>query len=341
MIKPVFELKEKEAIDLIRDVVAKNPTHQVFALNSTGKDSMLVNHLCELSGCSFQTVFNNTSLDCADTYKMVKRHPDWIVTNPHEGFYQYIKRMQFIPTRFGRGCCRIFKEGNFIEHFKDIDNAICIMGVRNDESAKRSTRQDIDGNPSWKETWIGVNPIRKWTELEVWLYTLYHGLEINDKYKKGYKRVGCAIACPFYTKTTWYLDKYWYPKQYKRWQKILHDDFINGEKWHLMNCTLDEYYRYWNGGLVREKPTDEVVTEFMEYKGLTDRNLALQYFGKNCKNCQKSIRKKNEIAMNLKLYGRNINQFLCKKCLMKQEGLDSEQWNNYIEQFKAQNCELF
>ena len=55
--------------------------------------------------------------------------------------------MNFIPTRFSRGCCTIFKEGNMINHFKNTTpKALWFMGVRNDESAKRADREDITQN---------------------------------------------------------------------------------------------------------------------------------------------------------------------------------------------------
>lgn len=192
----------------------------------------MTEHLCRLSDHTVKTVFNNTTLDCADTYKIVNKHKnDWIITTPPEGFYQYVERENFIPTRFSRACCSLFKEGNHINHFDDVEKAIWIMGVRNDESNARSSRQDIEHNPKWGDRkWIGLLPIRKWTELEIWCYIILNNLEVNPKYKKGYKRVGCAIACPYSGKSTWYLDKYFYPKMYDRWHRILTKDFIEHGK---------------------------------------------------------------------------------------------------------------
>ena len=100
------------------------------------------------------------------------------------------------------------------------------LGMRNEESNGRSKYGDIWKNNKWDEEWNGILPIRKWKELDVWLYTLHNNIEINPKYKKGYARVGCAIACPFYTKSVWALDKYWYRSMYDRLQKILADDFL-------------------------------------------------------------------------------------------------------------------
>lgn len=105
------------------------------------------------------------------------------------------------------------------------------MGVRNDESNKRADREYIIHNPKWNDKdWYGLLPIRKWTSLDVWLYILHNQLEINNKYRKGYSRVGCSICCPYYTKTTWVLDKYWYPLAYERWHKILQEDFLKNSR---------------------------------------------------------------------------------------------------------------
>ena len=49
-----------------------------------------------------------------------------------------------------------------------------------------------------------------------------------------------------------------------------------------MNCTKEEYHMNWNGGLVREEPTEEVIKEFQEYKGFESYDLAKQYFEKKC-----------------------------------------------------------
>lgn len=45
--------------------------------------------------------------------------------------------------------------------------------------------------------------------------------------------------------------------------------------------------------------------------------------------------------MNLKMHGRNINKFYCKKCLMKEFGWASDDWNKQIDTFKNQGCALF
>lgn len=327
---------------------------KVIVTNSTGKDSMVVSDLVGkvLDKDSYDTYFNVTTLDVADSNLMAKRL-NFKFTLPkietYGGFYQYIKKDNIIPTRLNRCCCRIFKEEATIESFPEDDKLLFLFGMRNAESRTRSGYGDVWINEKWgKRDWIGLLPIRTWSELDVWLYTLKENCEINDKYKKGYSRVGCGIACPNYSKTTWVLDKYWYPTMYKRWRNILEKDFIENNKWLIMNCTIWEYVNIcWNGGVYRDEPTSEVIEEFAKYNHL-DTSIAERYFNRYCANgCLNTKRKplkiknKEVLAMNLKLHGRTTNKIYCKKCLMKELGMNKEEWDNNVADFKAEGCTLF
>ena len=209
------------------------------------------------------------------------------------------------------------------------------MGIRNDESNTRSGYDFIKHNTKWANpNWFALYPIRKWSDLDVWLYILHNNLEINSKYRNGYSRVGCAICCPYYTKSTWVLDKYWYPTLYNRWHMILQKVFLENQRWQKVNCTLSEYHSCWNGGLLRPEPTDEVIREMMNYKGITDYNVAKQYFNKTCSECGKNVRQNDVLAMNMKYHGRNVTEVKCKKCLMNELKI-----RNRIRQFHDVLCE--
>ena len=185
-------------------------------------------------------------------------------------------------------------------------------------------------------------PIREFSEFDVWLYILDNNLEINPKYRKGYSRVGCSVCCPYYTKYTWVLDKYWFPIQYQRWRDFLRKDFAQEQRWTKLNCTTDEYVKEaWCGGLYRPEPTDEVINEFMTYKGIDDRSVAQRYFNKTCAECGKNIRQYDVVGMNLKLRNRLTDNLYCKKHLQAALDITNEQWKDMIEKFKSQGCDLF
>lgn len=341
---------EADSLELIKEKTEKFNTYTSIIPVSMGKDSMLTCHLVRKLYPETKAIFNNTSLDCADTYRMVKTFPNCEIMNPEKGFYQYIKEQNIIFNRISRGCCRIFKVGEMVRRLDHNKPYLMWMGMRNEESNTRSGYQDEWVNEAeWGNTcWQGILPIRKWDEIDVWLYTIWKNIEINSKYKKGYSRVGCAVSCPYYTKSTWILDKYWYPTMRNRWENILKEDFIGNSKWLVMNCTVDEYINQaWNGGVFRDEPTEEVIKEYAKYSNLNEK-VAAQYFNKYCDNGCKSqsgklkrIKAKDVIGMNLKYHGRNINKFYCKKCLMKMYNMDEEKWNKQVERFKQSGCDLF
>ena len=345
-LKSELQIKIDESLEVIKQTVEDYPDYQFWCMTSTGKDSVVTLALTLKIIPNIKIMFNNTSCDVADTYKIVKSHPDWIITNPKVGIYNYFQNNNYIPNIFSRGCCSIYKEGASIEYFKNnkVDKLIQIMGVRNDESSKRADREYINHNPKWtNKDWYSLLPIRKWTDLDVWLYIIHNNLEINNRYRKGYTRVGCAICCPYQTKHNIVLDTYFYPKGFERWRKILENDFLKNQRWQQVNSTCYEYAHLngWNKGLFRPEPTEEVINEFMEYKGITDRNVALQYFNKTCCTCGKNVRQNDVLAMNLKMNGRNTNKIYCKKCLMKELNMSKDEWNNNVADFKSQGCVLF
>lgn len=115
-----------------------------------------------------------------------------------------------------------------------------------------------------------------------------------------------------------------------------------------MNCTIEEYVtKAWTGGVFRPEPTEEVIQEYATYSGI-ETDVAKKYFNRYCSNgCINKrrqplrIKDKNALAMNMKMFGRDIEKFKCKKCLIKEFGWTQEQWDRQIQEFKNQGCKLF
>lgn len=102
---------QSESLNLIKEKMQKYENYTSIIPVSMGKDSMVTCHLVRSLYLDTKAIFNNTSLDCADTYQMVKGFPNCEIMNPDKGFYQYVASDNMIPTRFSRFCCRIFKTG--------------------------------------------------------------------------------------------------------------------------------------------------------------------------------------------------------------------------------------
>lgn len=343
---------EKESISLLQEY-GLNIDRLIVDTNSTGKDSMVKTYLANKAGLKFKTYFNVTTLDVAESNRMAKQlgyKPTYPDLEKYGGFYQWRERENIIPSRLNRCCCKYFKEEPTINSFDSNQKILFLFGMRNDESNARSGYEDIWINEKWgnDRDWIALLPIRKWTDLDIWLYIFKENIPYNLKYTYGYDRVGCGIACPNYTKTTWVLDQYYYPKAFERWRNTLKEDFIKNNKWLIMNCTIDEYIKgAWTGGVFRIEPTEEVIKEYAAHNNL-DYIIARKYFNRHCMNgCLNKrrqplkIKDKEVLGMNMKMFGRNIDKFQCKKCLMKEFDWTQEDWNNRVKGFKIQGCLLF
>ncbi|MCF0126851.1 MAG: phosphoadenosine phosphosulfate reductase family protein [Clostridia bacterium] len=331
---------EKESLELIKKSLEKYKRFKPVILNSRGKDSCVVDYLVSKIVDSPSRFFNNTTLDVSDTYKFIKQFDNLTIINPDEGFYTWREKENIVPTRVARSCCRIFKEGAMVEKIDSKEKLLFFLGMRNSESRGRSGYGDEWRNPKWDiRKWQGILPIRKWSEEDVWLYILKENIAINPKYYKGYNRCGCGIACPYSTKPTWALDKYWYPKMYERWHNILEKDFIENKKAPILNCSLKEYHICWNGTRIREVAPIEVIEEFAKTQNL-DLEIAKKYFDKKCMNCNKNL-KALDIGLSLKYYGRNIEDFKCIKCISKDLNTTQKELKEKAKYFKNSNCDLF
>lgn len=169
-----LEQLENDSLKLIKDSIDNHLFYYNIILSSGGKDSSVVTYLVKKVQPNTRIIFNNTTLDCADTYLHIKNIENVQIINPKEGFYQWRERLNFIPTRFSRACCSIFKEGAMIDTLDKKQKCLFFMGMRNEESNTRANYGDVWKNEKWESRpWKAILPIRKWTEEDVWLYVLY------------------------------------------------------------------------------------------------------------------------------------------------------------------------
>lgn len=86
---------ERSSIALLRQY-AGSTDRKIINTNSTGKDSMVVTHLATKAGMNFETYFNVTTLDVAESNRMAKQNGyKHILPDPqYGGFYKYIQRYE-------------------------------------------------------------------------------------------------------------------------------------------------------------------------------------------------------------------------------------------------------
>lgn len=317
---------------------------------SGGKDSTVMGDITKQVlkelGVNFKTLFGNTSNETHHTYQYVKetyKDDNLAIANPKEGFYHWCDRNKFIPTRFARACCDIFKEGNILAYMNEKETTLQFLGMRKNESASRSNYEKIRKG-KWKSVdaqnnWNMYLPIINFTDLDIWSYLIANNIKFNKLYKFGYGRVGCT-NCPYRTKHELELNKHFLPTYDKRWKDMLTKRFIEDGTALNINCTLKEFLDgAWKAGVVRDEPTEEIIKEFSEYRNITIEQ-ARKYFRTNRCDCGKRL-SKDMIALNMKLLGRNTEARMCLKCLSEFLEVPKKQLKEDIKKFKQNGCNLF
>ena len=331
---------ESKSIDVIKDKMEQYNDYRVCVPVSGGKDSAVAHYIVNLV-TKEETVFSNTSNETHHTYKYInENYPDAIKISPDEGFYPFVERTGFVPTRFGRSCCTVQKEMPMILKLPKEDKLLFFMGMRKAESKNRSGYGVEWKNHRWgSREWQGILPILEWSDMDVLLYMLYRNISFNYLYTIGYGRVGCVNCC-FRSDYELLLNKHFLTPYHDRWQLILKKDFINNKKAPSLNCTLQEYQNgAWKAGMVRDTATEEVINEFAEQQGLKVE-LAEKYFDKRCMTCDKKL-KKDDVAATMKFYGRTVETFKCCRCIAKDFNIKTKELKDKIKDLKDGGCDLF
>lgn len=337
--KHLLELENKSK-DIVKEHLKKYPDYKPCVPVSGGKDSAVTHYIVNLI-TDEQTIFSNTSNETHHTYKYInKNYPDAIKISPDEGFYTFVQRTGFIPTRFGRACCTTQKEMPMIQKLPKDDKILFFMGMRKAESNNRSTYETEWKNHRWgNREWQGVLPILEWSDMDVLLYMLYRKIPFNYLYTIGYGRVGCVNCC-FRSDYELLLNNHFLTPYHDRWQLILEKDFISNKKAPTLNCTLEEYKNgAWKAGMIRDNATDEIIEEFAEQQGLSVE-LSKKYFDKTCMCCGKKL-KKDDVGATMKFYGRIVDNFKCCKCIAKEFDIKPKELKDRLKEFKNNGCDLF
>lgn len=331
---------ERNSIQVIEKYLELYKEHKPCVPVSGGKDSAICHHLVNLV-TKEDTIFSNTSNETHHTYRYInEQYPDANKISPDEGFYTFVERTGFVPTRFGRSCCTNQKEMPMIQKLPKDDELLFFMGMRKAESNSRSQYVEEWKNHRWgNREWQGILPILEWSDLDVLLYMLDKKIPFNYLYTIGYGRVGCVNCC-FRSDYELILNKEFLTSYHDRWQLILEKDFVKHKKSPTLNCDLQEYKNgAWKAGVVRDNPTEGIINEFAKQQNL-DVDVAKKYFSKKCMCCNKKL-KKDDIGLSMKYYGRLIEKFKCIKCLSEDLDVPKKELKENIKIFKGQGCELF
>ncbi|MDR2171192.1 MAG: phosphoadenosine phosphosulfate reductase family protein [Planctomycetaceae bacterium] len=197
-----------DTLKRIKEMFVQYPNSISYIAFSGGKDSVVLLDLCHrVLPLHVPVVFSDTDMELPDTYKVWEKiqqqYPDrrFISVKSEKSA---IENWKFFgpPSRVLRWCCSVHKSSPAILELRKplisdsnlTSKFLCFVGVRGDESLRRSEYDDI-GDGKKNNSQIQAMPILEWSAHELWLYIFQRDLIVNEAYKKGLQRVGC-ILCP-------------------------------------------------------------------------------------------------------------------------------------------------
>lgn len=204
-------------------------------------------------------------------------------------------------------CCDGAKKSSSYDYATEINADLIIIGVRKAEGGVRATAYKEDLGIT--HNFMQFRPILYFTDADKVEYEEHFGVQHSKCYTEyGLKRTGC-VGCPFGRDCESEFDvvQRFEPRLYKAICNIF------GE-------------------------SREYTRKYQEFKRIMSLKANKN---KKCCNCDSIITGDDTIPMNLKFYGRDIKKFYCKDCFMRSNNMTDKDWNNTVDGFRAQGCELF
>lgn len=265
--------KIKYSIELLKKAekmaLRLDPENGFYLAFSGGKDSQVLYHIAKMAGVRFKAHMNLTSVDPPEVIRFVKKHyPDVEMIKPKMSIYDMAIKKHILPTRNLRWCCAEFKEMSGA-------GKITLIGIRKQESARRSKREEISTTIKGKRTeqtfdqWsehkenmvtcvngkdkILISPIIYWSEKDVWEFLNNNNIQHCSLYDEGYTRIGC-ILCPMSNKRAKIRDIKRFPHVKERWiktiKKLIDEGYVNrnfeeaelGFNWWISGKSFDKFY---------------------------------------------------------------------------------------------------
>lgn len=201
----------QKTLQLIYDTYLEYKSKNIiYVAFSGGKDSLVLLDLVQraLPHTEFKVVFSDTTMEISATYEAIEKAKEhWLDLE----FYTAKSHLDAKetwelfgpPSRTKRWCCSVHKTVPALLKLQEIYGnnkikALVFDGVRAEESKSRSN-YEILSNGKKHSTQVNCSPILYWNSAEIYLYLLEQKLFLNNAYKHGVTRVGCAL-CPLSSK---------------------------------------------------------------------------------------------------------------------------------------------
>jgi phosphoadenosine phosphosulfate reductase len=235
--KGMVEIAIGRIREFAEEAAAMNPAGYLLRF-SGGKDSQVIERLARMADVPFEASCSGCGgVDPPELIHFIRRaYPQVAIDRAPCTMWRLVKDKGMPPLRRARFCCEIMKE-------RGGEGRFCILGVRWEESARRSKRGMVESCYKVK-TRKFLNPIIDWTSEDVWRFIREYDMPYCSLYDEGQKRVGCVL-CPMISNqaSVAYQVNRW-PIITRLWEQAVKATWKTGnDKWKFKSP--DDYWNWW------------------------------------------------------------------------------------------------
>ncbi len=206
--KDVLSHLEKEAINLIREVVTTNKIEDIYCFYSMGKDSAVLLRLIEKAFWPEKIPITFLHIDTGYKFKEMYEFRDKISKKINLKIYRHPAQLN--PYKCGREYTDVMKTQALKNAIKEYGIKIAFGGSRREEEKSRAKERMVsirDKNNRWnpriqnkevnylwntyctEDTSLRVFPLSNWTEIDIWEYIKRERLEVVPLYFSHFRNV--------------------------------------------------------------------------------------------------------------------------------------------------------
>ncbi len=342
-----LESLEIQAIKFIKKVVEKKKGREIYTSFSGGKDSAVTAYLVNLALGKNRLLFSNTDIEYQETLDYIdlvnEQYKETLgdvieVKSPNDFLDLCVKLGP--PSRTMRWCCSTQKATPVNQYYSTLStDVVSFDGIRRDESNLRAEYPRQHQNTKLPQQYSAY-PILDWSELDVWIYTLWRKIPINPLYQEGFARVGCW-ACPNNGLFDTYLFEKIRPERARIWENELvrfakkiseEQDHQYGADWIWDSVWKGRRVKYHNEIVGNITQSDQIDFDIMETENTFTKinddfaeEENFDYEGNPCtKTTQMVISLESELSKEsyefLKIFGSSNRKKIGSRILVKIQG---------------------
>ena len=230
---------EKKISEAISILTANECTEGFSVRFSGGKDSCVLKHLIERSGCVAKYYYLETTLESDMMANFIKdKHPEVEWIHPEKSVCDLIREYKMMPTLYNRFCCKHIRRG--VDSRLTDEQQCTVLGKR--QSDIMLDRKSLDPVLVKENGHKVINPLYNWSDADIWEYINENNIELPGTYAIYGKSFNCALCIMYYVETKKQLVEA-HPEIAERLKNACFDAWENNE---LLHENFPEPDDYWN-----------------------------------------------------------------------------------------------